>query len=130
MMHEFQEICRCWLAWITAASWQLALLVCLVAVATRLAAKASPRLRHGLWLLVLVKVFLSPGLTTPVSIGRCVVEPLLKAAGMADLRWPTFAASGRNAATEPAANGHEDRPAFQAASRTAPLARAWNSPAW
>lgn len=58
------------LQWLVQASWQIALLVAIVAVATRLLRKASPRLRHALWLLVLLKAVLPPSLATDWSIGR------------------------------------------------------------
>ncbi|HQU46977.1 MAG TPA: M56 family metallopeptidase, partial [Pirellulales bacterium] len=49
---------------------------------TWLLRSASPRLRHALWLLVLAKVFLPPGLATPVSVGRWGVGPLRDAIGL------------------------------------------------
>ena len=84
-MLVYEQISRLWLGWIAAASWQLALLVCLVAGIAHLAQKASPRLRHALWLLVLAKAFLPPAMTSPVSIGRWGVSPLLSAVGAWDL---------------------------------------------
>jgi beta-lactamase regulating signal transducer with metallopeptidase domain len=74
-----------WLAWIAAASWQLAVLVLIVALVTLAARGASPRLRHALWLLVLAKVFLPPGLTTPLSVGSWALTPLLQSAGASRL---------------------------------------------
>lgn len=64
------------LGWLFAASWQLALLIGLVAVATRLLRHASPRLRHALWLLVLLKALLPTSLSTDWSIGRLGVAPV------------------------------------------------------
>jgi beta-lactamase regulating signal transducer with metallopeptidase domain len=80
-MNALEHFAQKWLAWITAASWQLALLVCIVAAAAAVARLASPRLRHALWLVVLIKVFLPVGLTTPWSIGHWAVGPLLDALG-------------------------------------------------
>jgi len=80
-MTFFDHISQQWAAWVLAASWQLALLVCIVAVATTLARGASPRLRHALWLLVLLKVFLPPLLSTPISVGWWAVGPLADRAG-------------------------------------------------
>jgi beta-lactamase regulating signal transducer with metallopeptidase domain len=77
LLHQGSEL---WRAWIVAASWQLALFICVIALVSRAARVASPRLRHALWLLVLVKVFLPPGLTAPWSVGRWAV-PLLAVAG-------------------------------------------------
>ena len=75
-MNAFHEFAVRWFAWMVAASWQLALLVCLVAIISVALRGASPRLRHGLWLLVLLKVFLPPHLTAPWSLGRLAVAPV------------------------------------------------------
>src|SRR5438552_3324650 len=80
-MSLLQQTAGRWLAWIIAASWQLAFLICIVAIAAWVARGASPRLRHALWLLVLVKVFLPPGLTAPWSLGRWIVVPLIGLTG-------------------------------------------------
>jgi beta-lactamase regulating signal transducer with metallopeptidase domain len=72
----FQEFARHAFAWLTAASWQIAVLVGLVAVITWGLQSASPRLRYGLWSLVLLKVFLPPSLTAPWSLGRWVIAPI------------------------------------------------------
>jgi beta-lactamase regulating signal transducer with metallopeptidase domain len=83
---------RSWLAWILSASWQLALLVSVVAIVNVGFRAASPRLRHALWLLVLAKVFVPPSLTTSVSVGRWVVAPLLAATSASwiheQIAWP------------------------------------------
>ena len=42
-------------------------------------------MRDVLWLLVLVKVFLPPGLTAPWSVGRWGVAPLVERTGLAAL---------------------------------------------
>ena len=76
-MSILQRIADPWLEWIVAVSWQLALLVCIVAVVCRLARGASPRWRRALWLVVLAKVFLPPGLTAPWSLGQWGVAPAL-----------------------------------------------------
>src|SRR5262245_7139957 len=78
---DLERFAEAWLAWILSASWQLALVVAIVGVVTAGLHWASPRLRHALWLLVLVKVFLPPSLTTPVSLGRLVVAPLAAVSG-------------------------------------------------
>ncbi|HEY2838173.1 MAG TPA: M56 family metallopeptidase [Pirellulales bacterium] len=71
-----------WLAWIVASSWQLALLTLFVALANRALRSAPARLRYGLWLLVLLKAFLPPGLTTPISIGNWGVRPVIETTGL------------------------------------------------
>jgi beta-lactamase regulating signal transducer with metallopeptidase domain len=67
--------------WLVAASWQLAIFIAIVAVATTLLKNAAPRLRHGLWLLVLVKALLpptlgGPTLPTPWAAGNWAVAPV------------------------------------------------------
>ncbi len=83
-MTTLDRIAGPWLDWAVAASWQLALLVCLVAVVTRVV-RLSPRVRYVLWLLVLVKIFLPPGLSAPWSVGRWGVAPLVERTGLAAL---------------------------------------------
>lgn len=78
------RITESWLGWVLAAIWQLALLVCLVAVVAHVV-RLPPRVRYVLWLLVLVKVFLPPGLTAPWSVGRWGVTPLVERSGLAVL---------------------------------------------
>ncbi|MGI8906972.1 MAG: M56 family metallopeptidase [Candidatus Sumerlaeaceae bacterium] len=58
-----------WNSWAIQASWQLALFVGAIALLALLCRNCSARLRHALWLLVLLKVFLPPGLSAPWSIG-------------------------------------------------------------
>lgn len=84
-MSTLDHASRQWLAWMLAASWQLALLVCIVALVAYVARATSPRLRYCLWLLVLAKVFLTPTLTTPISVGRWGVAPLLETARQASV---------------------------------------------
>ena len=72
-----QRFAERWLEWALAASWQLAILVCIVGLACAALRSAAPRLRHALWLLVLVKVFLPPGLSAPWSVGRWAIDPAL-----------------------------------------------------
>src|SRR5690349_14969671 len=83
-----------WFRWIAAASWQLALLTALVAAATWLLRGGSPRLRHALWLLVLVKALLPPSLAAPWGIGAWGVAP-----AMAELERNGVAWTANSAAT-------------------------------
>ena len=85
-MNGFDHVSQKWLAWMLAGSWQLALFVCIVAAVAYIARGAGARMRYGLWLLVLAKAFLPPGLTTPVSVGRWAVGPLLATTGLAPFR--------------------------------------------
>ena len=68
-MIQLQRFADSWWHWITASSWQIALLVVLIAVAVRASSKLSPKLHYSLWLLVLAKAFLPPSLTLPTGIG-------------------------------------------------------------
>lgn len=84
-MNALDHVSWQWLGWMAAASWQLALFVCLVAAIVCLSRTASPRLRHALWLLVVIKAFLPPSLATPWSIGRWAIAPLRDAARLSGL---------------------------------------------
>ncbi|TWT96811.1 Regulatory protein BlaR1 [Botrimarina colliarenosi] len=69
------------LEWLAVASWQLAIFIGLVACAVALLRKASPRLRHGLWLLVFIKALLPTTLggellNAPWAVGQWGVRPL------------------------------------------------------
>ena len=61
-----------------AASWQIALLACLIGVLTWALRGASPQLRYGLWLLVLVKALLPPTLAAFWGIGSWGVRPVVE----------------------------------------------------
>jgi len=78
-LHHFSDR---WLAWMLAASWQLALFVIVVTLIAWAARGATPRFRHALWLLVLVKALLPPALTAPWSIGQWVPAPLSATAAL------------------------------------------------
>lgn len=81
-MIPLSRIATTWLGWIVANSWQLALLVIIAAAASLLLQKAPARLRYGLWLLVLVKVFLPPSLTTPLGVGSWAIGPIAHRLGL------------------------------------------------
>jgi beta-lactamase regulating signal transducer with metallopeptidase domain len=94
------RLAQTWSDWIVPASWQLALLTCLVAAVLVVTARQiSPRLRHALWLLVLLKVFLPPGLTAPWSVGRWAIAPLVNQTGISQ----TLSLSRRTAEPKEAA---------------------------
>ncbi len=76
MIPGFESIAESWLAWVASATWQLALLVCVVAAVAWAVRRASPRLRYALWLLVLLKVFLPPSLAVGWGVGRWGLRPL------------------------------------------------------
>jgi beta-lactamase regulating signal transducer with metallopeptidase domain len=81
-MSGISAFARDWWDWTIAASWQIALLVCVIAVLSYLFRTASPRLRYGLWLLVLVKALLPPTLGAIWGVGTWGVAPV------AELNWP------------------------------------------
>ncbi len=71
-----------WLGWIAIASWQLAAVVCVVALVALAARSVSARFRHALWLLVLVKCFLPPICATPLSMNHWGIDPLVERTGL------------------------------------------------
>jgi beta-lactamase regulating signal transducer with metallopeptidase domain len=77
-VNAFADFARGWLDWTIAASWQLALLVCLIAALTFVLRDASPRLRYGLWLLVLIKALLPPTLAASWAVGAWGVVPVVE----------------------------------------------------
>ena len=88
-MDYFERASEHWFSWALALSWQLAVLVCLVAILARAARWLSPRIRYLLWMLVLIKVFLPPSLSAPWGFGRWGVPPLVQRTSLTDLpgRW-------------------------------------------
>lgn len=76
MIRLWESVAERWFAWAAAASWQLALLVAVVAAITWVARRSSPRVRYALWLLVLIKVFLPPSLSMGWSVGSWGLTPL------------------------------------------------------
>lgn len=87
-MMTITSLSDAWFRWIVAASWQLALLTALVAAATWLLRGGSPRLRHALWLLVLVKALLPPSLAAPWGIGAWGVAPAIAELERNGVAWP------------------------------------------
>ena len=76
MTSTLNTIAERWLTWIGPATWQIALLVAIVAVVATTLRWASPRLRYALWMLVLVKLFLPPTLAMEWGVGNWGVGPL------------------------------------------------------
>ena len=72
MSVEWGALADEWSEWMAAASVQLAVLIAVVGVAAWLVRRLSARYRYVLWSLVLIKVFLWPGLSAPWSVGRWV----------------------------------------------------------
>ncbi|MFK8114759.1 MAG: M56 family metallopeptidase [Rubripirellula sp.] len=82
MMADWQELSQGWADWMLASSWQLALLVVVIALLVR-ATQLIPvpgvaRFRHALWLIVLLKVFLPPSIALPSGVGNWGISPLVR----------------------------------------------------
>jgi beta-lactamase regulating signal transducer with metallopeptidase domain len=76
-MNAASQFARVWFDWAIAASWQLALLIGLIAALVYALRDASPRLRYGLWLLVLLKALLPPTLGAFRAVGAWGVAPVV-----------------------------------------------------
>ncbi|MCA9229141.1 MAG: M56 family metallopeptidase [Planctomycetales bacterium] len=76
MNAALESLAQRWLSWISSATWQLALLVCIVAAIAWAGQRLSPRFRYALWLLVLVKIFLPPSLAIGWGVGNWGVRPM------------------------------------------------------
>lgn len=64
-----------WWSWILASSWQLSLLVILVALISLFTRRQSARFRYVLWALVLVKAFMPPTLASPWGLEKWLAQP-------------------------------------------------------
>lgn len=78
-MNRLDQFAADWYAWMLDASWQLALLVVIVTVIVELLSltPVSARVRHALWLIVLIKACLPPWLAAPFGMGAWVIGPWL-----------------------------------------------------
>ncbi len=61
-----------WAQWMLHMSWQVAVLVAIVWLVSRVTSKRSARFRHLLWVAVFLKLVLPPMLATPWSAGNLV----------------------------------------------------------
>ncbi len=59
-----------WWDWAVAISWQVALLVAVIAAVAVLGRRMPGQFRYLLWCIVLIKVFVPPSLTSPWSVGE------------------------------------------------------------
>ena len=73
---SINEIAQNWTSWVFNISWQITLLIICVAIFASCFRNLSARLRYGLWLLVLLKIFLPPSLATIWGLGHWGIEPL------------------------------------------------------
>lgn len=69
-----------WSNYLTATSWQLAILVAVIALVATCARRLPARLRYALWLLVLLKMLTPPSLDAPWNTVRWMAEPVIKVA--------------------------------------------------
>ena len=76
-MAWLERISAAWSGWIVAASWQLAVLVGLVAGVAFVARRRSARFRYALWTLVLLKAFLPTSLAPFWGVGNWGIRPLV-----------------------------------------------------
>jgi beta-lactamase regulating signal transducer with metallopeptidase domain len=68
MITILNQMAEKWYGWELAMLWQAGLLIAIVAAIDLLIKKwAWPQVRYALWLLILVKLVLPPGLTSPTS---------------------------------------------------------------
>lgn len=75
-MSSLSEITTAWSGWVFPATWQLALLASLIALIALLTRRLSARLRHALWILVTIKVFLPPSLGIFWGVGNWGLQPM------------------------------------------------------
>ena len=66
----FGDAAQAWADWMLAASWQLALLIAVIALLAFALRRFSARLRYLLWMLVLVKALTPPTLGTAWGLGN------------------------------------------------------------
>lgn len=70
MNMHLENMAGAWAQWAAAASWQIAVLVVLVALAAFLSRRLSARFRYLLWMLVVVKALTPPSIGAVWSIGN------------------------------------------------------------
>lgn len=80
----FDDFVSAWWNWATAISWQLAVFVALTWIVSALLRKARPRIRHTLWLLVLLKIVLPTSFSAPWSLSSWLGDPIAQVAAIGD----------------------------------------------
>ena len=77
MIEQANNIAELWWRWMWPMFWQVSILIALISLADfALRKRAWPQLRYALWLLVLVKLVLPPGLALPTSMMSRLLGPL------------------------------------------------------
>ena len=98
-----------WWNWIIALSWQMAVLVAIAGIVSFGLRRAAARIRHVLWLLVLMKVFLPVSLSAPWSIGTWIIRAADETAIVSGTAPATPATATSNSpAGEPASHNRPD----------------------
>jgi beta-lactamase regulating signal transducer with metallopeptidase domain/protocatechuate 3,4-dioxygenase beta subunit len=68
MINSINQFAEGWFNWQISMLWQVAILICIVAIADLILRRwAWPQVRYALWLLILVKLILPPAITSPTS---------------------------------------------------------------
>ena len=69
MIEQMNHIGQLWWSWMGPMFWQVSVLIILIgAIDLLLRRWAWPQVRYALWLLVLVKLAMPPGLSLPTSV--------------------------------------------------------------
>ena len=78
MIEQINNAAGMWWAWMWPMFWQVGLLIVLIGLVDLLIRRRFwPQVRYALWLLVLVKLILPPGLALPTSL-TSALGPLAK----------------------------------------------------
>ena len=87
MIEQMNHIGQLWWSWMGPMFWQVSVLIVLIgAIDLLLRRWAWPQVRYALWLLVLVKLVLPPGLSLPTSITSPLIAPDVKS-GDSSVGW-------------------------------------------
>ena len=91
------SVAQLWGSWMWSMSWQLLWLVLVLLLLDRLLIKSSARLRHMLWLLVLVRLLLPPDFAAPTGIAWWLSDWMVAANAAATERLETWLPHGGSA---------------------------------
>ena len=80
LFDRFESLSLGWCDWMLQISWQVALLVAILTLVTRLFRQRSAVFLHALWLLVLLRLVLPPDLSIPTGWGWWLLPPRVASA--------------------------------------------------